>query len=84
MALYDYRCGVCGKVTPLQYRMGEAPRMTDCDCGATANRVFGNCRFDVFKPYVTDELQEIAPWVRVESRREEREICKRLDKTRMK
>ena len=43
--LYEYYCEACDKVFELDFKMGEAPKTSTCECGKSAERYFGNVGF---------------------------------------
>ena len=46
-------------------------------------RNFTASRFQLFRPYWTDQIDQTGEWRRIESRRQERELCERHGMTRI-
>lgn len=40
MVLYRYECTACSKFIDKDFKMGDAPSATKCECGFNAKRVY--------------------------------------------
>jgi hypothetical protein len=61
VSTYDYDCGACGDTTHLEFPIGTARRVLQCDCGGIARLVIGRGVRISEKGFVTkgDRVREV-------------------------
>ena len=47
MALYEFRCPACGKITPASYPISSDIKIHECECGAEAEKIISASNFNV-------------------------------------